>query len=62
MKLAVITPLHKGKKDNKENDIPGSILPTLSNILEQVLLEQMSVYFDTFLLDQKCGFRKGYST
>ena len=58
MKLAVITPLHKGKKDNKENDIPGSILPTL----EQVLLEQMSVYFDKFLLDQKCGFQKGCST
>ena len=22
----------------------------------------MSVYFDTFLSDQQCGFRKGYST
>ena len=34
LKLADITPLHeKGRKDNKENYRPVSILPTLSKIL-----------------------------
>ena len=31
-------------------------------MLERILFEQMSVYFDKFLSDQQCGFRKGYST
>ena len=62
-KLADITPLHKKeRKDNKENYRPVSILPTLSKILERILFEQISVYFDKFLSDQQCGFRKGYST
>ena len=62
-KLADITPLHKKeRKDNKENCRPVSILPTLSKILERILFEQISVYFDKFLSDQQCGFRKGYST
>ena len=26
------------------------------NILERLLFEQMSVYFDKFLSDQQCGF------
>ena len=63
LKLADITPLHKkGGKGNKENYRPVSILPTLSKILERILFEQISVYFDKFLSDQQCGFRKGYST
>ena len=63
LKLADITPLHKKeRKDNKENYRPVSILPTLSKILERILFEQISVYFDKFLSDQQCGFRKGYST
>ena len=57
LRLADITPLHKTRrKDNREN------LLTLSKILERILFEQMSVYFDKFLSDQQCGFRKGYST
>ena len=63
LKLADITPLHKkGRKDNKENYRPVSILPTLSKIFEKILFEQISVFFDKFLSDQQCGFRKGYST
>ena len=49
-----ITPLHeKGRKDNKENYRPLSILPTLSKILERILFEQISVSFDRFLSDQQ---------
>ena len=63
LKLADITPLHKkGRKDNKENYRPVSILPALSKIFERILFEQISVFFDKFLSDQQCGFRKGYST
>ena len=63
LKLACITPLHKkGRKSNKENYRPFSILPTLSKILERILFEQISVYFNKLLSDQQCGFRKGYST
>ena len=63
LKLADITTLHKkGRKGNKENCRPVSILPTLSKILERILFEQISVYFDKFLSDQQCGFWTGYST
>ena len=63
LKLADITPLHKkGRKDNKENYRPVSILPTLSKIFERILFEQISGFFDNFLLEKQCGFRKGYST
>ena len=63
LKLADITPLHKkGRKDNKENYRPVSILPTLSKIFERTLFEQISGSFDNFLSEKECGFRKGYST
>ena len=61
--LADITPLHKkGRKDNKENYRPVSILPTLSKIFERILFEQISGFFDNFLSEKQCGFEKGYST
>ena len=51
LKLADITPLHKkGRKDNKENYRPVSILPTLSKIFEKILFEQISVFFDKFFI------------
>ena len=63
LKLADITRLHKkGRKDNKENYRPVSTLPTLSEIFERILFEQMSDFFDNFLSEQHCGFRKRYST
>ena len=63
LKLADITPLHKkGRKDNKENYRPVSILPTLSKIFERILFEQISGFFDNFLSEKQCGSRKGYST
>ena len=63
LKLADITPLpKKGRKDNKQNYRPLSILPALSKIFERILFEQMSGFFDNFLSEQQCGFRKRYST
>ena len=63
LKLADTTLLHKkGRKENKENYRPVSILPTLSKIFERILFEQISVSFDKILSGQQCGFQKGYST
>ena len=57
--LANITPLHKkGRKDNKENYRPVSILPTLSKIFEKILFEQISVFFDKFLSANNVGSEK----
>ena len=63
LKLADITPLYKkGRKNNKESYRPVSILRTLSKIFERILFEQISGFFDNFLSEKQCGFRKGYST
>ena len=59
LKLVNITHLHI--KRRKENEGPVSILPTLSKILERIPCKLISVYFDKFLSDQQCGFRKRYS-
>ena len=50
------------RKDNKENYRPVSILPTLPKIFERIIFEQMSGFFDNFLSEQQCRFRKRYST
>ena len=61
--LADITTLHtKGIKGNIENYRLVGILPNLSKILERILFERISVYFDRLLSNQECGFWKGYST
>ena len=45
LKLTDITPIHKkGKKDNKENYRPVSILPTLLKIFERILFEQIPFF------------------
>ena len=63
LKPADITPLHKkGRKDNKDNYRPVSILSTLSEILERILFELMSVYLDKFWSDHQWVFWKEYNT
>ena len=59
LKLTDITPIHKkGKKDNKENYRPVSILPTLLKIFERILFEQIP-FFSWFSSDQKWRFQMG---
>ena len=59
LKLTDITPLHKkGRKDNKENYRPVSILPTLSKIFEKILFEQISVFFHKFYQTNNVGSEK----
>ena len=62
-KEADVTPVHKkGKKDNKENYRPVSILPVLSKIFKRTMFIQMSTFFEDIFNKQQCGFRKGYNT
>ena len=63
LKHADITPLcKKGKKDNKGNHRPVSILPNISKIFEKYMLEQMSQFSANIFSKYQCGFRKGFST
>ena len=63
LKLADVTPVYKKwRKDIKENFRPLSILPILSKFFEKCMFAQISTFFDNIFSNQKCDFRKGYST
>ena len=47
---------------DKTNDRPISILPTVSEIFERILFNQLQCFLNKFLSPLLCGFRKGYST
>ena len=63
LKIADITPIFK-KEDplNKTNYRPISMRPTVSNIFERILFNQLQRFSNKFLSLLLCGFRKGYST
>ena len=63
LKLADVTPVYKKwRKDIKENFRPLSILPILSKFFEKCVFAQIFTFFDNTFSNQKCNFRKGYST
>jgi len=60
--LADIVPSYKkGSSADKENYRPISLLPIPSKVFERIIARQLNAYFDNFLSDLLCGFRKGYS-
>ena len=63
LKLANVAPVFK-KEDllDKSSYRPVSILPLLSKVYEKVIYNQLSDYFDSFLNNILCGFRKAHST
>ena len=62
LKVADVTPAFKMKsKASKDNYIPISILPNLSEINERCLYNQMQTYFGNLLSKYQCGFRKGFN-
>ena len=63
LKAAEITPTFT-KEDplNKENYRPVSVIPTISNIFERILFDQLTKFSNKFLSPLLCGFRKWYST
>ena len=65
LKTAKVKPLHKkGNKQNMNNYRPISLLPSISKILEKVILQQLSQHFTTnhLFFDNQYGFRKNRST
>ena len=61
LKRAQVAPLHK-KNDpmDKTNFWPVSVLTTTSKLYENILSEQLSLYFDDIFYQYLCGFRKGH--
>ena len=63
LKMANIKALFKrGTEGLKENYIPISILPLVSNIFERIICKQLATFFDNILSKYQCGFRKGHGT
>ena len=63
LKLANVVPVFKkGDSTVKANYRPISILPSLSKVLEKILFNRMSSFFEGVLSKFLCGFRKSYST
>ena len=59
LKQADITPVHqKDDTNDKNNNRPVSILPSLS----KCLYDQIYAYTDSIFSKAQCSFRKGYST
>ena len=63
LKAAGITSAFKKEEPlNKENCKPINALPTISEIFERVLFDQLTEFSNKFLSPILCGFRKRYST
>ena len=62
LKYAEVTPIFKkNSKLEKTNYRPVSVLPCLSKLLEGVLVQQLSLYFDDIFSPYISGFRKKHS-
>ena len=63
LKIANVAPVFK-KVDplDESNYRPVSVLPLLSKVYEKVIYNQLSDYFNSFLNNILCGFRKAHST
>ena len=65
LKLAKIIPMFKkGCRENIDNYRPISILPSFSKILEKIILNRLTKFFDThdIINSKQFGFRAGLST
>ncbi|XP_057312173.1 uncharacterized protein LOC130653672 [Hydractinia symbiolongicarpus] len=63
LKLSEVIPVFKkGANSRKENYRPISILNSFSKILERLLFNQISSYFQPIFSSLLCGFRSKYST
>ena len=65
LKISKVLPLHKANdKMSRRNYRPIALLPSISKILECVLLEQLTKHFtdNNLLSPQQYGFRAKHST
>ena len=63
LKLADVVPVFK-KCDPTcaKNYRPISALPTVSNVFERLMHDQITTYVDAYLSKHLCGYRKGFNT
>ena len=62
LKFGDIKPaFNKDSQNDKRNYRPVSILSNISNIYERLLYKHLETYFESFLSQYQCGFKKGYS-
>ena len=63
LKLANVTPIFKkGDPTSVKNYRPVSVLPNVSKVFERVMLKQILEQMNKYLLQNLCGYRKGFST
>jgi len=63
LKLADVTPIFKNSSSSSvKNYRPISVLPSVSKVFERLMQKQINVYFDKYLSNSLCGYRKGFST
>ena len=61
LKLANLTSVFKkGDRNSKENYRRVSLLSNISKVFEQSMFCQLSIFMDSYLSNQRCGFRIGY--
>ena len=59
MKLALVTPVYKGKSKLEVcNYRPVSILPTLSKVLEKLMVNRLTVKWTYLFVNTSLDFRK----
>ena len=62
LKLAEITPVYKNdSRYEKSNYQAIIVLPNLSTIFENILYEQIFVFFESILSKYETGFKKGFN-
>ena len=62
LKLANVTPIFKkGDPTSVKNYRPVSVLPNVSKVFERVMLKQILEQMNKYLLQNLCGYRKGFS-
>ena len=66
LKIAKVVPIFKkGDKLNINNYRPISLLPAISKVIEKIMADQLSEFFENMKLlsnSQYYGFRSGHST
>ena len=63
LKLSNITPVYKNlDPSDKAIYRTISVLPLLSKVFQKIIYDQLYKYFEHFLIELLCGFRKAHST
>jgi hypothetical protein len=60
LKDSIVVPIYKsGNSEDPSNFRPITLVPSISKVIEYLLLDQLRLYFNNFLNDAQFGFRPG---